>query len=71
MNMKNEESYRKWIGICQQSTIGPLMMRTTDSHVKISVAGDVLLTLTHDEYKSTDANEILELLGASAEMSKP
>ena len=62
MNEKHENFYRKWIGINQQSKVGPLMMRTFDEKVVLSVAGEVLLELSLDEFENLTANEILEKL---------
>ena len=57
---KDEALYRKWIGICQQHKGKPLMASISDDKVEISVGGDVVLSLTREQYVNATANEIIE-----------
>ena len=63
MNTNNESFYRKWIGISQQSTVGPLMLTTDKGNVTIKVAGEVLLEMSREDFDGTTVNQILKLMG--------
>jgi len=68
---RNEERYRKWIGICQMTQTTPLtLLHTWDDDnkrncVKIKHREKVLLILTPDEFDKLTAIEIIEMMGVN------
>lgn len=65
ISLKNEESYRKWMGICQQLNRETSALRMTTGYadgatVTFSQGEDELLVLTKEEFSDMSANEIVE-----------
>lgn len=62
---QSEETYKKWLGINQQSAEGPLTM-TQDSfkeELEISIHGKVLLAITRQDFENLTVNELIEMMG--------
>ena len=63
MNFKDEEVYRKWLGICQQTKTVPLIMRFVGNNVHISTADKPLLTISKRKFLKLTANKLIEKMG--------
>ena len=63
MNELQEERYRKWLGICQQTSTYPLTLTRVEEEIRISVNGKLLFKATRDEYDGMTANEIVKQIG--------
>ena len=60
---KEEKLYRKWIGICQMSSVTPLVMRIDGRKIYISVKDDVLLKISKRRFMRMSANKIVKKMG--------
>ena len=64
---REQDFYRKWLGISQLCRLRPLVMVVKGDEVLVSHHGKQLITYTSDGYQRFTANEIskqLEELGA-------